>query len=282
MEPKRELLALFWTLAGVYPGDAELSRFRFTDRVTAAARAGFNGIGLWHTDLDHVAATTPLAEMKRILDGSGMTYIELEFLTDWFAEGARRRESDSRRHRLLEAAAALGRGHVKIGDFYNSPCSMERLVDAFGGLCLEAKRYGARIGFEVMECSMVHTIGEAAELVRRAGASNGGLVIDMVQVVNLGMTEADLRGIPPSSLVSLELDDGLLPGTPGHDASARRFCGEGEFDITGFVRLMDSAGYSGPWAVEVFNREYAGLPLDELARRAFTTTTAALARARGA
>jgi len=33
-------------------------------------------------------------------------------------------------------------------------------------------------------------------------------------------------------------------------------------------------GYTGPWAAEVMSEELAGLPLDELATRAFDTTMA--------
>ena len=32
-----------------------------------------------------------------ILDDNGIKYVELEFLTDWFLEGARKAESDSRK-----------------------------------------------------------------------------------------------------------------------------------------------------------------------------------------
>ena len=48
-----ELMNLFWTTSGVFPGAGEISRFGFKDRVEAAARAGFRGIGIWHTDLEH-------------------------------------------------------------------------------------------------------------------------------------------------------------------------------------------------------------------------------------
>jgi len=280
MHGRLDLMALFWTTAGIFPGDGEISRFDFVDRVEAAARAGFSGIGLWHTDLEHVMAGRSLAEMKSILDANGIRHLELEFLTDWFAHGARKGESDSRRKRLLEASAALGASHVKVGDFYNTPCTPRQIADAFGALCEEARRYGATIGFEIMECAAIDTIPAALSMLRDSGAPNGGLIIDAVQVANLGMTEDALRSIPLRSLVSVELDDGLLPGSPGHDPSARRFCGEGEFDLAGLIRCVDAMGYDRPWAVEVFNRSYAGLPLEDLARRAFTTTAAALEHAR--
>jgi sugar phosphate isomerase/epimerase len=51
-------------------------------------------------------------------------------------------------------------------------------------------------------------------------------------------------------------------------------CGEGEFDIKGFIRCANSMGYTGPWAVEVFSQELTGLPLDALNTQAFNTTMA--------
>ena len=45
------MINLFWTTAGIFPGDGEISRFEFKDRVEAAARAGFKSIGLWHTEM---------------------------------------------------------------------------------------------------------------------------------------------------------------------------------------------------------------------------------------
>ena len=95
-----ELMNLFWTTAGVYPGRGEISRFDFKDRVQAAARAGFKGIGIWHTDLEQILKYRTLKEMKRILDDNGIKHVELEFITDWFLDGARKSESDSRKKRL--------------------------------------------------------------------------------------------------------------------------------------------------------------------------------------
>ena len=66
MKNNVELMNLFWTTAGVFPGHGEISRFDFKDRVQAAARAGFKGIGIWHTDLEHILQYRTLKEMKKI------------------------------------------------------------------------------------------------------------------------------------------------------------------------------------------------------------------------
>ena len=124
MKTNIDLMCLYWTTAGIFPGRGEISRFDFKDRVESAARAGFTGIGIWHTDLEHILVHRSLKEMRNILDGSGIKYVELEFLTDWFLDGARKAESDNRKRRLFEASAALGAKHVKVGTSTtkNAPC----------------------------------------------------------------------------------------------------------------------------------------------------------------
>jgi sugar phosphate isomerase/epimerase len=275
MNKNVELMNLYWTSSGVFPGVGEISRFDFKDRVEAAARAGFKGIGIWHTDLEHITLHRPLKEMKMILDDNDIKYVELEFLTDWFLDGARKGESDSRKRRLLEASEALHAKHVKIGDFYNTPCPMPRIVEAFAALCSEAENYGATIGFEFMASSMINTLKDALTMVETAGVKNGGVILDIVHVVNLGIPYEEVSRIPLKYLINLELNDGTLPGSPNHDPSrARRYCGEGEFDIKGFINCVQAMGYVGPWAVEVMSEELTNLSLEELSTRAFKTTMA--------
>jgi sugar phosphate isomerase/epimerase len=269
-----DLMNLFWTTAGVYPGDAEISPFDFKDRVEAASRAGFKGIGIWLTDLENTLRQRTLPEMKTILDDNGILYLELEFLTDWFLDGDKKAESDRRKRLLLEASSALNAKHIKVGDFDNSPCPMPRLVEAWSALCAEAEDYGATIGFEFMASSVINTWKDARTLVETAGAANGGLILDIVHVVNLGITYDELSQLPLQYLVNVELNDGFPPGSPGHDPANRKFCGEGVFDIQGFIDCVDNMGYTGPWAVEVFSRELAGWSLEELNSRAYTTTMA--------
>ena len=216
-----ELMNLFWTTAGVFPGRGEISRFDFKDRVEVSAKAGFTGIGIWHTDLEHILQYRTLKEMKKILDDNGIKHVELEFINDWFLDGARKSESDSRKKRLFEASEILHAKHVKVGDFYNSTCPMPRIIESFAALCAEAETYGATIGFEIMGCAMIDNIKDAITMVETAGAKNGGLIIDIYQVANLGMTYEEISRIPLKYLTNVELNDGTLPGSPDHDPSNR-------------------------------------------------------------
>jgi sugar phosphate isomerase/epimerase len=274
MSTPPELMTVFWTTAGLAPDTGEISRFDFRDRVEAAARAGFRGVGLWHTDLEHILQQRTLPEMKAILDDNGVRYLELEFLTDWYLTGERKAASDRRKKMLFEASAALHAKHIKVGDFDHTPCPMPRLVEAFAALCHEAEQYGATIGFEFMRSAMLDNLPDALAMVQAAGAPNGGLVLDTAHVMDLGILYAEISRIPRRYLINVELNDGLLPADPAYDPSNRRFCGEGQFDIRGFINCVSATGYTGPWAVEVFSAEAAALSLDEACARAYRTTRA--------
>jgi|SRR5665648_193128 len=197
--------------------------------------------------------------------------------TGRFAPDYAKAESDSRKKRLFEASEILHAKHIKVGDFYNSTCPMPQIIESFATLCSEAEQYGASIGFEIMGCAMINNIKDAVAMVETAGAKNGGLIIDIYQVANLGMTYEEISGIPLQYLTNVELNDGTLPGSPDHDPSNRSFCGEGEYDIKGFIKCVNSMGYDGPWGVEVISEKLALLPLKELSTRAFTSTSAEFA-----
>jgi sugar phosphate isomerase/epimerase len=271
-----DLMNLYWSTAGLALGGGEISPIDFEIRVKSAAKAGFVGIGLWHTDLEHILIHRTLAEVRAILGDNGMRHLELEFLTDWFVGGARRGESDNRRKRLLDASAALGAHHVKVGDFYNTPASMAQLVDSFGELCRDAARYGATIGFEFMGSAMLANLADSLAMVEGAGADNGGIIVDIAHATALGISNDAIRAIPAKCLICVELNDNLLPSTAGYAPGERRFCGEGEFDIAGFVAAIEATGYTGPWALEVFSHKPPTLMPDEASRRGYDTLRAAV------
>jgi sugar phosphate isomerase/epimerase len=103
MNAEIELIAGYWTIAGdTYPfAKSEVSPFPLRNRIEAAASAGYKGIGLLHVDLMAAVTKPSLHEIKSMLKDNGMIHVELEFLIDWFADGARRQASDAKRRDLL-------------------------------------------------------------------------------------------------------------------------------------------------------------------------------------
>lgn len=274
-----DLLASYWTIAvGAEPHtDHEYSTASFRDRVASAARAGFTGFGIWHADLEHTLQRQTLPEMRRILDDHGIRHVELEFLNDWFLDGEAKRRSDERKKLLFEAAAVLRARSVKVGDFIRQPCPMPRLTDAFGTLCREAAPLGLTIGYEMMPFCIIDSLESACALVEGAGAANGGIFFDLWHLAKIGISYQELERFPARYCAGVELNDGLSKAHSMSDmhietTQHRELCGEGEFDIRGFIATMQRVGWRGPWGIEVLNAKLRRRPLDEVTERAFHTT----------
>ena len=271
------IVASYWTLSGRFPGrEPEYSRFDFEVRCKAAAHAGFSGLGIWHADLEHILETRSLPDMKRILDDNGLCHVEVEFLTDWFVTGERKRKSDLRKQQLFDAAEVLGAELVKIGDFHREHCPMPELIDAFAELCREAAERGTRVGFEFMSAAMIDNLADALTMVEGAGEANGGIVLDLWHVVNGRIPYDRIALIPSRHLFRVEVNDGVLLPDGKPDVN-RRYCGEGEFDIEGYIAAVRNTGYDRAWGIELFADALQDQPLESLTTRAYETTASLFA-----
>jgi sugar phosphate isomerase/epimerase len=271
-----DLLASYWTIAGpveLHTG-REWSLFDVVDRVTAAANAGFRGLGLWHADLLHILEERGLHDLRTILDDGGMVHVELEFLSDWFLDPGtdQRRRSDQRRRALLDAAGVLGARHVKVGNFAGRQVSVGLLTERFAELCAEAAEHGTSVAYEFMyRDATAGSLEAARSVVQGAGAANGGLALDLWHVVDLGVSTTAIRELPAGTVVAAEVSDGARSLEPGARRTMRdrRLPGDGDFDIAGFVAAVRATGFQGPWGVELLSAAIGSLCPGELARRAY-------------
>jgi sugar phosphate isomerase/epimerase len=278
-----ELMALYWTVSG--PVDVhygrEWSLFDWRDRCAEAAKAGFRGIGLWHADVEHQLQTRTLLEMKEIFDDSGLEYLEVEFLADFFVPAGEqaRADSDKLRKQLFETAATFDAHHIKVGNIPGTPCELGRLTEEFAALCEEAAEHTeAKVAYEFMPFDVnVNTLDKALELATNAHAPNGGLAIDTWHMSKLGIEPEQLKAVPAEHVAWVELSDGqheTMEDPIDETINHRRLPGEGEFDIPGYVAALTDVGYPGPWGVEVLSAELRNLPIEEEFRRAYETTSA--------
>ena len=277
-----ELIASYWTIAGgaVPHSGPEYSAWDFKYRVEAIARAGFKGLGWWHADLEHTLEKYSYQEIKQILADNGMKYLELEFIIDWFSAGENRKASDQRRKLLMEAAEKLGARHIKIGNFFDQPCPMNKLVEEFSTICKEAARRGTNIVFELIPWVTPGTLNDALTVVRTADAPNGGLILDLWHLHSLKIPNSEVEKIPLQYVKGVELNDG--PAVLANDGTwvdktvnHRQLCGQGVFDIKGFIRAIDKLGYTGPVGLEVLNKDMRdNWSLEDTVTRSFATTIA--------
>ena len=280
--PDQDLLATCWTTAGdaaPLRGD-ERSPLPLRERVESAAAAGFRGFGLVYADLLAAERDYGMAGIRSMLGDNGLVHLELELLTDWWADGPRRRRSDEVRRKLLQAAGALGARHVKVApDVSGEPWDHDRWVAEFAVLAEDARQAGTRVGLEFLPWSNIRTVHDGLRLVRDAGHDAGGLVIDVWHTERAGTPPAELAGVPLRHIVGVELSDADAGqvGTLFEDtANRRRLCGEGSFDLQGCIRALRAAGWAGPWGVEILSEAFRRLPVGEAVAAAFATARAQL------
>lgn len=271
-----DLVASFFTLSGA--GFAEPPRNGFIERCEAAAAAGFTGIGLHTDDLARtVDAGLPVREMRDVLRHNGLSVVEIEFLGGWtdLPPGSFAPPMEA----VLAVADAVGGRHVSGGEFRGDvvldPESAAAALRAQAGRLADR---GLLVALEAFPWSALGTVETAIDLVRRSGAANAGIMVDVWHFYNTGASPELLADLPGAGIAAVQLNDG--PRVRGDFLRAARTCralpGRGDLDVVGLIRAVHTAGFAGPWCVEVNTPELRALPVDEAARQAADTSRAVL------
>jgi sugar phosphate isomerase/epimerase len=282
-----QLLGSYWTLAvGADPLGEQRCLHDFRVRVETAAKAGFTAMGFWHADISEVRKKHSFREMKQILDDNGITQVEVEWLLDWFCTGERRAVSDKTRALLLDAAAALGARHIKIGDLGNDCAEVPLMAEEFGLLCRQAAERGTNVLFEMLPAvfSRAPSLDQVLAICRGSGAKNGGIMLDNLHLQRTATPPEDIvRKIGRDIPLGVEINDGTLAmpvNLPDSVVNKRLLPGDGEFDIAAFLHAVWTQGYDGPVGVEVLNEYIRKWPLETAATEAFAKTTRVVTAAR--
>lgn len=253
------------TISGVLPGGPLPARHRFEDRVEACAAAGYTGMCLHFRDYRALRdAGYSEGRLDAILRGAGITDVSLEFLTDWFLAGPDGAEARRNEGTILEAAAALGAHGFNIGgDFEDRDIGLAQMHEALAALCDRAK--GLSVALEIVPWSNVPDLACALALIE--GIPNAGLGIDSWHVFRGGIALADLTQVPADRILCIQINDATaeIRGSLTQDTLHRLPCGEGSFDLDGFLAALDHA--TVPVSVEIISAEFAALDVAEAARR---------------
>ena len=156
---------------------------------------------------------------------------------------------------------------------------MQKMIDSFRrALCTDGANHGTLVGFEMMPFCDIDSVEKAIQLVDGAGAKNGGICLDLWHIDKLKIPHQKDRDAFRGKCIlpRLKINDGTFecPWSLHEDTiNHRLLCGEGEFDVKGFVAVMLKTGYTGPWGIEVLNVELRKKTLEEITSPAPTRTT---------
>ena len=285
-----DVLAALPGYADLGPDDLILSHFSlgrsrpFEERVRAAAEAGFAAMGLYIGEYQRLRAEGARdADMRSVLDHYAMPLVEIEALRGWSATGAERAAYLQTEQSVFAMSDALGPGHhVQVIGPYTG--TLDDAAEAFAGVCDRAAEHGLAAAIEFLpEMSNIPDAATAMQIVTRAGRANGGICLDCWHHFRGADDDDMLRAIPAERIFTVQFSDGPRQRVdPDYYTDCTRYRdvpGDGEFDLVGFLGLLDEMGVRLPLSVEVISTDLLQRPAGEVARRLADTTRAVVAAA---
>lgn len=269
----REFICSSHTISGVVPGGPVASRHGFADRVAACAAAGYTGMCLHFRDYaEQRQAGLSGSEMRATLERNGMRHVSIEFLTDWFMDGEAGELARCNEAIAFEAARELGATVLNVGpDLGERGISSATMRQKFIELSKRAEGEGLSMALEIVAWGNVRDVDTALAIID--GIPNAGLVVDTWHVFRGGIPLADLKRIPASKVLDVQVNDAAREqeGGVSADTMRRRLCGQGVFDLAGFISVLDDMGVTLPLSVEVIAPEQAARGLQDAADMSLST-----------
>ncbi|MDN0198507.1 sugar phosphate isomerase/epimerase and 4-hydroxyphenylpyruvate domain-containing protein [Streptomyces sp. S.PNR 29] len=228
-----------------------------TEKLTAAARAGFDGVEIFENDL--LASPLTPEEVRARCADLGLTIDlyqpmrDIEAVpADEFARNVRRARHKFELMRRLGADTVLVCSSVSplaVDDDALAAEQLSRLADL-------AQESGIRIAYEALAWGRhVSTYDHAWHIVETAGHPALGTCLDSFHILSRGSDPKGVEDIPGEKIFFLQLADAPLLAMDVLQWSRhyRCFPGQGGFDVAGLVRHVLRTGYDGPLSLEVFN-----------------------------
>lgn len=263
-----QLIATCWTSAGsVAPLDTpELSPFTALERVQAIAEGGWSGYGFGQDDLKAVDQTIGFDELFTVSRDLGLNHIEVEIASGWWqSEETGWRENWEL---LLKAAEKLHAKFIKIGTSFGEPLEdFNHLVAPLRKIADEAEAVGTRVALEPLPFSMIASMPQGARLMEAVNHPAAGLVVDYWHIFRANTSLEQLKKeVPVDMIFGVELSDARneIIGTLFEDTRDNRtLMLEGDQDVVGFIKALESMGYQGGWGVEILSTEHRARSLRE-------------------
>lgn len=218
----------------------------FEERVKAAKKAGYEGIGLRAENyIDAMHAGLKDKDLLEILERHEMQVTEVEYITMWGCRETRDFAQQAKEQMCFHMAKLFGVNHINIGLMEKLPPA--DVAQALKELCRRAG--DLMIGVEFMPYSGIPTLESAWEAVRGSGCDNAMLIFDTWHWARANQPYDSIAEIPAEKVVSIQICDvhdrpyakQVLRDESMHDRLAP---GIGYGDTVGFVKMIKEHGIS--------------------------------------
>lgn len=251
-----------------------------TEKFTAIATAGFDGVELVENDLVTYSGT-PL-DVKYMADDLGLVITLLQPFRDF--EGMPRFERERNFERLkqkFERMNHLGTDLLLVCSNVSitSMSGIDRAAEDFYRLGELAKTYGVRVGFEALPWGRhIRHYQDAWEVVRRANHPAIGLILDSFHLLASGQNLSGILSIPAEKIFLAQLADAPLRNADMVTWSRhfRTFPAWGQLPVCDFISILHTNGFNGCYSLEISNDAFKTMPATQIATDGFRSLRALL------
>lgn len=255
-----------------------------SNKLEAAASVGFDGVEVMEADL--LAFDGSPADVRQIAADLGLAIELYQPFRDFEAmpEPQRARNLD-RAERKFDIVQAVGTDLLLVCS-NTHPAALDDDARAAADLHAMAERAaqrGLRVGFEALSWGRhIRLWRHAWRIVQQAAHPALGLIVDSFHTLALKDDPSGLADVPGERIFLVQLADAPLRDTDvlAWSRHFRKFPGQGELPLDGFVRAVLASGYQGPLSLEVFNDHFRASPSRTIARDGLRSLILIEARAR--
>src|SRR5215207_385785 len=239
-------------------------------RIEAARANGFSRLSLSPLDVARAEEQgTSAADLGRSLRDEGLEVV-LDPVMNWYG-GAPRADSRFARFPLDQALAmgeALQAVSITVFGQATSDLPLDEVAGPFGSVCDRAAGFGAQVHLEFIPMTAIPDLAGAWTIVQGADRPNGGILFDTWHFFRGDPDFAVLEQVPGERIFAVQIDDAAaeVRGSMREDTQNRLLPGDGVFDLTRAVRVLDRIGALRLVGPEVISPDTAAMPPVEAAR----------------
>lgn len=254
-------------------------KLSLTAEIDIAARAGYQGIEPWVSEIDEfVKSGGQLSDLRKRIKDHGLTVVGVIGFAEWIVDDeARRAKGLEEAKRIMELTTQIGGRHIAAppaGVSDKDQLDLPTMAARYRALMELGQRMGVAPQLELWGFARVLSkLSEVAYVAVEAGHVDAGLLLDSYHMHKGGSDPAGLLLLAGQAMHVFHIND--YPDQPGRKEitdAQRVFPGDGTGPLATILRNLHQVGFAGMLSVEVFNREYWTQDALLVARRGYEKT----------
>lgn len=228
------------------------------DKIRVAAEAGYEGIELWHDDMDQfISQGGTLDQIRAAVESAGLAVPTTIMLKGWFDTEGEEYEAGMREcERRILQAAAVGAPHAIAGPPHGL-VDLRQGGERYRALLELGLKHGVRPAMEYLGFArQINTIEDALEIMTGSGHDEATIVLDPFHCFRGGGPMESIRKLRPAQIAMSHFNDAPAepPASEQRDPD-RVLPGDGIVDLKLYCDLLREIGYSSWLSLELFRED---------------------------